>query len=126
MTFKFDYMNQDYCLNEELMLQLVVIDDDRYSGAYSNASYTAWRGGKPDDIDAGDTTCEEFWKKYRNCLHGRGNTPQEAFRDLLVKVESQGWDFLGPLLVVIAPCRLYGEEQAILKDSDAFKTWLGA
>lgn len=122
----FDYMGYDFSINEELMGQLVVIDDDRYSGAYSGAAYTAWRGGKPDDIDAGDVTCEEFWRKYGTVMHGRGDTPQAAFLDLKTKFEATGYLFMEPLLFVLAPDLTYGSERAFLAQSDEFKEWLAA
>lgn len=70
-------------------LRFVFIDRDRYSGAYSGASWTAWIGEPPDEIDAGDPTCEEFWEQAPDAipLHGRGDDPQEALRDLMGKTE---------------------------------------
>ena len=116
----FDFMGADYPINEELMQQLVVIDDDRYSGCYSGAAYTAWRGGKPDAIDAGDNECDEFWHKYEDCMHGRGNTPQAAFLDLKAKFEATGYLFEEPLLFVLVL------ETGMLFHSDEFKKWLAS
>lgn len=97
-----------YEINEELKYRQVDIDNDRYSGAYSGASYTAWLGTRPNDIDAGDIDCEQFWRKHRNEFHGRGSTPQAALEDLLSKNSERGvdneaikvvWSDDGPMLV---------------------------
>jgi hypothetical protein len=65
-------------------MRYITIDDDRYGGAYSGAPYTAWDGDAPDDIDAGDVTCQLFWESSRR-VYGKGNSPQEALIDLVRK-----------------------------------------
>jgi hypothetical protein len=70
--------------NADIQNYLIEVDEDRYSGAYSGAGYTAWLGFRPDDIDAGDSTCEEFWENNR-VVHGRGDSPQAAYLDLVSK-----------------------------------------
>ncbi len=68
-------------MTPEPLTTLVTIDNDRYGGAYSGARYTAWNGFAPEDIDAGDGTCEHFWtSNSRIC--GKGDSPKEAFVDL--------------------------------------------
>lgn len=64
---------------------LVLIDEDRYGGAYSNHSFTAWLNTVPDQIDAGDSGCEEFWKE-NDVVFGGGSTPDDAVADLMDKL----------------------------------------
>ena len=103
--------------------ELVVVDDDRYSGAYSRAEYTAWWGIPPDDIDAGDPTCDEFWYKNPEVLCGKGNTAQEAFRDLAAKIDAKGWLF-EPKFIDILDDK-YGTHLYMLYESPEFVKWLG-
>lgn len=80
----------DYDINPDVVYWLVSIDDDRYGGCYSGHRFTAWPGLRPDDIDAGDGTCEDFWKKHgATALYGGGTTAKEALHDLLKKIS---WD----------------------------------
>ena len=106
-----------YSANTDIIHRLIEIDDDRYGGCYSGAPYTAWPGVRPDDIDAGDGTCEDFWKEHANALHGRGATPQAAFRDLIEKIGDQWWAE-GAVQFVSVGGTPY------LYDSDAFRAWL--
>lgn len=85
-------------LSENIGVRLVMIDNDRYGGAYSGAAFTAWPGVRPSDIDAGDGTCEEFWRAFDNKefwqnICGRGDTPQAALKDLRKIWEAAGWEF---------------------------------
>jgi len=75
-----------------------VIIADRYSGVYSGGLWLAF------DIDSlllpkgpfsGDMDCMDFWYYYKNSMKeneyerkiGIGNTPNDAYNDLLEKLE---------------------------------------
>ena len=58
---------------------------DRYDGTYSHGKWLAFPidyYDLPEDIDSGDLECGEFWRKYPGPV-GKGNTPQEAFDNLV-------------------------------------------
>lgn len=84
--FIIDEEEADY----EHRLNAILIDEDRYHGAYSHHGYTAWLNRIPSDISAGDTTCGEFWRQ-NTLIFGGGNTPDEAAADLIEKIG--GTDF---------------------------------
>jgi hypothetical protein len=102
---------------------LVVVEEDRYTGAYSGALFTAWWGIPPDDIDAGDMECGEFWRTHKDVLCGMGNTPQAAFQDLAKKVDAAGWLF-EPRFADVPNGIKYGEHLYFLCASPEFFTWL--
>jgi hypothetical protein len=102
---------------------LVVVDEDRYSGAYSHAGFTAWWGIPPNYIDAGDPTCAEFWSENPDVLCGKGSTAQEAFSDLAKKIDEKGWLFEPKF--IDAPGTEYGKSVYMLHDSVEFVRWLG-
>jgi len=57
---------------------------DRYNGTYSGGKYTAWNLAHydiPEDIDNDDENCAWFWADNKIPV-GKGNTPQEAIKDL--------------------------------------------
>lgn len=64
---------------------IIFIDEDRYTGAYSGHRYTAWVGNIPDDASGGDSTCAEFWDTNK-VIFGGGSTPDEAVADLFRKL----------------------------------------
>lgn len=110
--------------HEDAVWHIIQIDYDRYSGAYSGAPFTAWPGIRPSDLDDGDIECMTFWEQNANTLHGKGYSAQEAFRNLVEKIESGGlWDVDVTLKVVmlescLEPCR------AFLYDSEEFRQWI--
>lgn len=64
----------------------IVVDDDRYSGAYSNARHTAWIGPPPEDIGGDDLSCSLFWEDQMaqpDDPFGRGETETDAILELL-------------------------------------------
>lgn len=66
----------------------VTIVLDRYAGTYSKANWTAWNkdiSEVPDEIEADDVTCMEFWNTYDGVV-GKGATPNEAYNDLISKL----------------------------------------
>ena len=71
----------------------VTIVEDRYNGTYSGGRYTAWNLSPweiPDDAFGDDTSCMFFWEdneKYNEFTVGLGDTPNEAERDLIRKME---------------------------------------
>ncbi len=71
--------------NHNHRINAIIIDEDRYGGVYSGYGFTAWFGAVPDDVDAGDTTCVQFWDT-NNIVFGGGNSPDEAVADLLKKI----------------------------------------
>lgn len=64
------------------------IVQDRYGGCYSGGEYTAWLlepWEVPGEIGCGDLICGAFWAE--NTLpYGKGDTPDEAERDLINKI----------------------------------------
>lgn len=103
---------------------LVQIDEDRYGGCYSGAAFTAWPGVAPLDIGCVDGDCEAFWGLHADALHGKGSTPQQAFRDLLsrIKVSRRPWDPEDELKLVL----VVGQEETtgFAYGSSDFYTWL--
>lgn len=82
---------------KDIGAMLVVVDHDRYGGAYSGSEYTAWLGAPPEAIDDGDGTCERFWARFSPPVFGRGQTARIAYDDLKAKYEDLGtfgrmWD----------------------------------
>ena len=66
----------------------MTIVKDRFGGTYSGGAYTAWNLEPweiPGDLLAGDTSCCEFLLHSR-LIYGKGNTPDEAERDLMDKI----------------------------------------
>jgi predicted Abi (CAAX) family protease len=62
---------------------------DRYQGTYSDGKWLAFPidyHQVPKDIDSGDIECMMFWDSYTGCV-GKGNTVEEAFSDLVVKMK---------------------------------------
>ena len=69
----------------------LTIISDRYDGAYSDGAFTAWNlyyNNVPEEIDAGDVECREFWESDHGYIVGKGNTPNEAAEDLIKKVQA--------------------------------------
>lgn len=104
-------------INPDGVFRQVDIDDDRYGGCYSGSAFTAWPGVRPHDIDAGDSTCEEFWNLHRDALHGEGSTPQSAFLDLTAKIDAANlWDSFAIKVV-------FDGDSAMLTGSPEFAAW---
>lgn len=67
------------------------IVSDRYSGTYSGAKWLAFyadAGNIPDKVGGDDGSEMSFWRSDE-CLGwiiGKGDTPDEAYRDLVKKV----------------------------------------
>lgn len=64
---------------------------DRYSGSFSGAPWIAYRLSYfelPDELDAGDEECHDFWAKEDKSLIGLGQTPQEAYDNLKKKIQA--------------------------------------
>lgn len=65
----------------------IIVIQDRYSGVYSGGKYTAWNTFDiPEEIDESDPICAEFWYTYIGTV-GKGDTPEEAIKDLYIKTE---------------------------------------
>lgn len=59
--------------------------NDRYSGRYSGAKWTAWIGEEPEEINADDVTCSNYWYNKENIPpHGEGESPGGALEDLWI------------------------------------------
>ena len=64
---------------------------DRYDGSFSGAPWTAWRLSAweiPDEVEAGDEECHDWWAKQDKSLIGLGQSPQEAYDDLKQKIQA--------------------------------------
>ena len=68
------------------------ITEDRYAGLYSGGKWLSFPCEflAPRELNAfgGDTECGEFWLTPVSSRIGRGATPNEAYRDMLRRVES--------------------------------------
>lgn len=112
-------------INDDHVYRIIQVDEDRYSGAYSGCAYTAWPGIRPDDIDAGDMECHDFWAANSEALHGRGNSPQAAFRDLTEKIAvGPFWDWDVTLSVVMLEGSYGDKVGAFVFPSKEFDEWL--
>ena len=111
---------------------LITIDEDRYNGVYSHFKYTAWLGDRPEDIGAGDPDCMSFWDTYRDkAVCGFGNTPSDAFFDLVAKLEAMGFDVVDyeepkySRIKIIRLAKCVDDDEYFLFDSPELRTWLG-
>ena len=71
---------------QEPIYPLTIITD-RYDGTYSGSKVLAFNMDYyelPEDIDGDDVTCAEFFHKTQ-IVYGKGDTPLEAYRDLILK-----------------------------------------
>lgn len=105
--------------HEMSLYRSIDIDEDRYGGAYSGAEFTAWPGTRPSDLDAGDETCEAFWRDHSNALHGRGDTAQAAYLDLMNKMSAEPYCWMVDGFLVV-----FVDHAALLIGSPNFTTWL--
>lgn len=68
----------------------ITIIADRYSGTWSGGKFTAWNMPLcdiPYAIVDNDVPCKEFWySTAKEYLIGIGDTPQEAYDDLMGKM----------------------------------------
>lgn len=122
--------DSDVQLRDDIDQQIIQIEEDRYGGVYSDHRYTAWRGVRPDEISDGQTDCAEFWDKWKDkAVYGGGETPQEAYLDLVKKIDGLGimveddGTCRGPLLVVMI--YQYGKpDEAFVYRSSEFSRWV--
>ena len=66
----------------------VTIVRSRYGGTYEPGRWLAWplyEDQLPIGWAGGDAECHRFWSEYRRPV-GSGDTPQDAYDDLLVKI----------------------------------------
>lgn len=119
-------------LSADLEGRMIQIDDDRYTGAYSGHEYTAWWGTKPSALDDSDPECMLFWREWRDKLiYGGGDTPQEAFRDLIRKLSPYEYRLVNDknpeictlLLITLHWC--LEPTTAIIYNSREYKAWIG-
>ena len=119
-----------YPLHEDYRNYLIEIEQDRYHGTHSGHLYTAWRGVRPQHINGSESVCQAFWEDEAQwSTYGGGNTPQEAFKDLVVKLLAQGVGIYDPDFVLVSPLRVivilsaFDESDIIPIESDKFKEW---
>ena len=65
----------------------LTIITDRYNGTYSGGKVLAFNMDYyelPEDIDGDDVACSNFFQKTK-IIYGKGDTPMEAYRDLIIK-----------------------------------------
>lgn len=85
-----DWINQKTAAEDKQIYPLIIVRD-RYSGAYSGATWIAWNCylyQLPKHQEDNDLLCHAFWSDYDGqppC--GKGNTIAEAIADLANKVE---------------------------------------
>lgn len=127
---KFSYTN-DVESDDDIFNHLVQIEEDRYNGVYSGHPYTAWCGVRPEDISGGDPCCRQFWETWKDkAVYGAGSTPQQAFLDLIKKLEDLHFfiiDIDDPevsFLKVVMLTSCVERPKAMLCDSDDFRKWV--
>lgn len=67
----------------------VTIISDRYCGCYSGACWLAFPldfDEIPEDVNGEDLLCQDFWYNYDEPV-GMGGTPEDAFADLIAKMQ---------------------------------------
>lgn len=84
--------------NTTLPCPLCIIED-RYSGAYSEASYLAFNMEPyqvwDHPVNAGDINCQQFWNNeddfypLEDSIIGKGSTPEEALKDLINQLKEK-------------------------------------
>ena len=68
----------------------ITIVQDRYNGVYSGGKWLALKQYATDipyELDSDDTTCIDFWFRTKQII-GKGNTPNEALKDLINKLKT--------------------------------------
>lgn len=73
------------------MIYPVTIISDRYDGVYSGGKWTAWNLDEseiPEDASGDDLACYDFWNMEEKPVCGIGQTPNEAYEDLKMKIEN--------------------------------------
>lgn len=116
--------------HNDVNMELIQIDEDRYNGAYSDHTYTAWMGARPDGISDPDPTCQAFWDKWKDkAIYGGGETPQEAYLDLVKKHDDLGLMVeddgnCRSLLLVITLHQYSAPNVGFVYRSDEFREWL--
>lgn len=81
-------MNQQEAKEWKWVDYPATIINDRYSGTYSGASWTAFPLDPcdiPEEIYDEDIPCMNFWDKYKEPV-GKGSTPDEAMADLIAQI----------------------------------------
>lgn len=79
-------------LNEFEPIYPLTIICDRYGGAYSGGSYTAFNLDFyeiPEEANGSDVECMAFWDEANKDNIGFGATPQEAYEDLENKLQNK-------------------------------------
>jgi len=82
------------------------IINDRYGGSYSGGAWVAFNleaDEVPWEVDGGDDDCDAFWCRTQNniiqkdidhhsseYIIGLGKDPNEAYSDLIAKLEKEG------------------------------------
>lgn len=70
----------------------LTIVKDRYKGAYSGGFFTAWPFDEydiPKEHSASDRICIEFWDNVDKSFIGIGDNPNDAFKDLCMKMKEK-------------------------------------
>lgn len=78
-------------LTPPLELYPVVVRESRYGGAYEGGAWFAYSGyAFPSDAIGDDISCSNFWWSDRSLLIGRGDTPDGAVTDLILRHQMFG------------------------------------
>jgi len=74
-----------------LELYPVIVRESRYGGVYEGGAWFAFSGfGFPTDAIGNDAECSAFWGSDRSILMGRGDSPDGAVTDLILRHEMYG------------------------------------
>jgi hypothetical protein len=73
------------------VLHPVTITGDRYGGIYSGGSWVAFPlfpGQVPEEPGSSDVIADGWWRDHTDLPIGRGDSPDEAYQDLLRRLEA--------------------------------------
>ena len=89
----------DMCMRREAdpyydIYPLTIIAD-RYTGVYSGGEYLAFNLEFieiPSEVIGNDVECRNFFDNNTNLVYGRGNTPDEAIKDLAKQMKGDTYE----------------------------------
>lgn len=111
-------MNEFYTIDEiyDDIFPLTIVKD-RYMGVYSGGLFTAWNMYSecvPEEISDDDCTTFDFWNNdSKRYIIGIGKTPDEAVRDLYLKLKRRDKVVLRQIISKDENVTIYGKEQVL-------------
>ena len=84
-------MTREYIETWLAIKYLVTIILDRYNGSYSGAKFIAYPQEPYEicnEVNSDDIACLTYWNDFSSII-GKGNTPNEAYEDLLNNMKKE-------------------------------------